>query len=351
MKKLDLFLKLDDNFRVGTVVGGVFSLLSIFVTVILVFFEISNFLYPPKRQILLVDGTRPTESDGVTISQSAQNHFNISLSITFPSVPCYLLHLDVIDTMTQAPLPVKDYKKTFTRLGSTELRVLPSTYMETKPSEQCGSCYDSNKTCCRSCQDVFAAYNDVALAPPLMSEVEQCKDVVKQFKSMEGEGCKIDASFSPIQIQGEFHVAPGYSWLYDGWHVHDLRTFGVPSDRINLTHTINHLSFSSDAMNLPLDNYTAVQEESGIWRMTYKLDIVNNEFSASPYSVQSPQNMYPGVLFKYDVSPINAIEYPERPALSQLLIKLVTAIGGAIGFFQLIDMLMFMAVPKTREIS
>ena len=105
LRRFDVFPKLDNEFRVGTTAGGILSLCSLVAAIVLSYVEIYSYLHPPVRQRLSVDAVRPTELDGVTISSRSQPRFDVNLDVTFPEAPCYLLHIDVLDSITQLPLP------------------------------------------------------------------------------------------------------------------------------------------------------------------------------------------------------------------------------------------------------
>ena len=348
LRRFDVFPKLDNEFRVGTTAGGILSLCSLVAAIVLSYVEIYSYLHPPVRQRLSVDAVRPTELDGVTISSRSQPRFDVNLDVTFPEVPCYLLHIDVLDSITQLPLPLDVSGATFKRLNRNGdvIGSLGSDFMETGASAECGSCYvNGYDGCCKSCQDVLNAHKKKGLRPPVLSEVAQCKEVLERIKSMDGEGCRYVGSFRVVRFASEFHIAPGISWAEEGWHVHDMRPFGKGLFDLNLTHTVNRLQFVDSDKKMPLDGFTNVQDKMGAWRVVYTADILGENFSVSRFNMYNTSK-YMGVCWNYDVSPITATTYLDKEPLLHLLTRLLTVVGGVLGIFRFVDQMMFYSSKK-----
>jgi hypothetical protein len=156
--------------------------------------------------------------------------------------------LDVIDSVTQVPFPLDQVSSSFIRLGSSgnPVGVLPNNFLDSKPSEECGSCHiskNSGNECCRSCQEVLKTHKQRGSRPPQLETIQQCETVIKQLKGFTTEGCQIISQFRVVRLSGEFHISPGLSWFNEGWHVHDVRVFGKKFDELNLTHQIERLQF------------------------------------------------------------------------------------------------------------
>jgi hypothetical protein len=354
LRKFDVLPKLDNEYRIGTTTGGILSICSIFATIILSYVEISAFLHPPIRQRLVVDSVRPTELDGYTISYSAQPRLDIYLSIVFPRAPCYLLHFDVLDPITQLPLPLDEVESNFTRISDSGEKVgdYNRGYLTTEPVPGCGSCYlegSEQGKCCNSCQEVFAAFEEKTRRPPSLIHVDQCKEVVNRLRDMDFEGCHIQSRFRAVRVGGEFHIAPGMSWFNEGWHVHDIQTFGKLFDDVNLSHYIERLQFSSADGPMPLDSSQQLQTLGKAWRVVYTADVLADNFSVSRYAMYEMGNQSPGVVFKYDVSPIMATTYLDREPVMHLLTRLLTVIGGVLGMFRLVDALVYYSHKRKRQ--
>jgi len=346
LRKFDVFPKLDNEFRVGTTSGGLLSLLSILMTVLLSYSEIHTYMHPPIRQRLIVDNSRPTGSDGITISSKYQPKLDVMVNISFPRIPCYLMHFDVIDSVTQLPLPLEEVNNTFTRVTQDGVPTGfhdPNNLLQTEPLPECGTCYDGEGTCCKTCQSVFDAYKAKGLQPPEIAKIDQCKSLLPKFEAMNQEGCQIHASFRAVRVASEFHVSPGLSWNSEGWHAHDLRTFGKNFSLLNLSHKIERMQFVKSESTMPLDGFSNIQLEQRSWRVVYTADILGGNYSASRYAIYDSKSFSPGVVFKYDVSPISANTYFDREPILHLCTRLLTVIGGVLGLFRLIDAVLFYA--------
>lgn len=347
LRKFDVFPKLANEYRIGTISGGILSLISVLAAVVLCSYEVVAYLHAPTRQRLFVDTRRPTGPDNITIDHQLQPRLDVKLSITFPSAPCYLIHFDVIDSVTQLAMPLESIDSTYMRLNSNGQPIekidIPNL-VHTEPIDKCGSCYeakDPKRICCRSCQEVFDAYKDAGYKPPQISQVEQCAPIVEKIKNMEGEGCRVDATFKSLRVASELHVCPGYSWNSEGWHVHDLSLFNKEFAQLNLTHHIHELRFSDKEGNYPLNDINNIQTQPGAWRVVYTADILEGNYSASKYQMYNPRGYASGVFIKYDVSPISATTYTDKEPVLHLCTRILTVIGGVLGLCRLIDAITF----------
>lgn len=353
LRKFDVFPKLDNEYRIGTVSGGILSLLSIIFVAILSFVEIKSYLNPPLRQRLSVNSVRPTGADGRTITVNDLPRISIFINVTFPRTPCYLLHLDVIDEISQYPLPLEFVNSKFNRLGKfgndigLYRNIFNEDSMANDSNETCGDCHLNvpGKFCCNTCKSVYDINKERGTRLPLLSSVEQCADVKKKAERMNDEGCRIESRFRSVKVGGEFHIAPGISWLEEGWHIHNFEMFEYNITNLNLSHVIHRLQFSTTDEPMPLDNFVNIQSNSSYWRVTYTSDVLGNNFSVSKYSMYD-MSKSPGIFFKYDVSPISAKTYYAKEPGMHLVTRLLTVVGGVLGIFRLIDSLCFVAHKK-----
>jgi hypothetical protein len=155
----------------------------------------------------------------MTISAKSQPRLDVFVKITFTDMPCYILHFDAIDPITQLPLPLDEITSSFTRLSPSlsPIAPLPPSFLESTPDESCGSCYlGRDNDCCKSCHDVFRAYCEAGFRPPPLSEIAQCAEVRDRLASYAGEACRVSAAFKSVRMAGEFHVSPGVSWFSEG---------------------------------------------------------------------------------------------------------------------------------------
>jgi hypothetical protein len=352
MKRLDLLPKIADDYRIGTVPGGLLSIAALITTVVLAGFEVSQFLRPPVKQILLMDTRKPTGPDGVTIAAQYQAAIQINFQIKFPHAPCYLLHFDAIESFTETPLPLDDTDITFTRLSKrgSVIGAFDQSVYENRIGSECGSCFDAANTtkCCNSCRAVLDAYERSELSFPALSQISTCQSVAERLEPMDSEGCEVVASYRTIRIKSQFHVSPGMSSVIEGHHVHNLLTFSKTGFELNLSHTITNLYFGDREPETPgpLAGFTTVQEGPGSWATVYTVDIIADEYSAERYIIENRTDAVLGVLVDYDISPLVASASYNQETLVGLLTRLVMLLGGVLFMFRIFDSAAFMETRR-----
>jgi hypothetical protein len=355
MDRFDLLPKIADEYRVGTATGGCLSLLALITTILLALFEIGEFLHPSVIQILALDTRRPTGPDNHTISTEYQATLRITVQVTFPHVPCFLLHYDSLEGFTELPLPLDDSDITFTRLSKEgrPIGVLDSSVYQSTFAERCGSCYEAENVskCCNSCKQVIDAYREAELVFPVLADVAQCRSVVELFEGMAGEGCEVAAGYSTVRMKSQFHISPGISTVIDGTHFHDPRPFGKDFLELNLTHRIDKLFFGEEP-DIPgsLTNFTTVQEKVGYWQTVYTTDIIMDEYTADRYVIENSTRAFPGVVVKYDVSPLCGFLYYDQEGWLQLISRLVMLLGGVLFAYKMVDSALFVRNKHGRKV-
>lgn len=353
LQRLDAFSKIRPEYRLGTTTGGVLTVLSIVIATYLITTEIKEYRHPKTFQHLMIDSKRPVGEDGITISADKQRTLNYTFSIVFPHAPCYLIHFDAIDPLSQLPIPIEKSWLTFKRLRQDDPSFSEFFGYETfytAPIGRCGKCYDANETkCCNTCQEVFEAYKNQTLKLPKFSDIDQCHEVTQRFETMKGEGCSIAAHIESPYMDSEFHISPGIAWNKGGNHKHSVRPFGLNHSQINMTHTINTLHFGFTDEVMPLDNLTNVQNETKSWRFIYSINLnSDNDYSASQYYIYKPLIRYPGIIFQYAVSPIIAETYTEKRSLLSLLSTILISLSGSLGVCRILDSILY-AELKTSQ--
>jgi hypothetical protein len=124
----------------------------------------------------------------------------------------------------------------------------------TKDEPECGSCYGAGDEgeCCNTCDDVRSAYRkkgwSFEQANNAGEGIVQCvkdnyiQDLAEQSKAK--EGCNMHGTIEVQKVAGNFHFGVGRNFHQASLHVHDLQP--LRDININLTHTVNHLSFGKD---------------------------------------------------------------------------------------------------------
>ncbi|KAK8642799.1 hypothetical protein V6N13_012131 [Hibiscus sabdariffa] len=326
LKKLDVYPKINEDFYSLSHSGGVITIVSSIVMLLLFFSELRLYVHPAIETKLLVDTSR-----GETL--------RINFDVTFPAVACSILCLDAMDISGEQQLDVKHdiVKKRLDAHGNV-IEVRPDgigILKIEKPLQRhggrlehnetyCGSCYgaeEADDQCCNSCEDVRDAYRSKGWAFSNPDMIDQCKreGFLQKIKDEDGEGCNIYGSLEVNKVAGNFHFAPGKSFEESSFHMHDLKAF--QKDSFNLSHKINRLAFGDSFPGVvnPLDGVKWMQKQPiGLYQ--YFIKVVPTMYSdVSGHTIQSNQfsvtehykgadigllDTVTGVFFFYDLSPI-----------------------------------------------
>ena len=257
VQKLDfMFTKVDREYTVRTERGGMASLIAYGLIVVLVVAESLNWFHGNYRQ---------SSVEHITVDTSLGKRMRVNLDITFPSLACEDLHVDIMDVAGDSQLDVVDtmIKKRLNNRGNVmgkEEMVETNAHQlkqqkknqvisQPVPDDYCGPCYGAHETenqCCNTCDDLLEAYKTKRWRTDLVVQTaEQCiregRDKATPKRMRRGEGCNLFGHFMVNRVGGNFHIAMGEGIERDGRHIH---TFN-PDDthNFNASHVINHLSF------------------------------------------------------------------------------------------------------------
>ncbi|OLL23742.1 hypothetical protein NEOLI_004249 [Neolecta irregularis DAH-3] len=377
-RTLDLFPKTTEDVRIRTNTGGILSLASSAIIVILSFSSFINY----RRVIVHPE---------IFVDQSRSDKIDINLDVTLPKAPCarmvlhfhplvkrltlIVLSLDVMDVSGDQQQDVSH------RLHKTRLddkgRAIKAGLInelgntETSDSDYCGPCYGGftpESGCCNSCEDVRTGYRRKGWAIEDVDAIEQCVREHYKDKMLEEakEGCRISGVITVNKVQGNFHIAPGHIELTDTIHIHDVQSFFMDSSQHDFSHTINHLSFGlqpPEAQKNPLDG-KAVKSNNPAYTFIYFIKSVStryeylsspaletNQFSVTSHSrplvggkdEEDPSHIHarggiPGLFFQYEISPIRVINKEVRNGtFGGFLGEVVAIIGGVITIATMLD--------------
>ncbi|KAL9645959.1 hypothetical protein ABK040_001066 [Willaertia magna] len=394
-KNFDFYPKTADDFRIKTLGGGVISIVSLIVIFILTFSELYFYMQIERFDELYVD-------------TGLDRKIPIHINLTFPAISCDALSLDVMDVSGEHHIHVEHtvYKQRLSldgKLIDNNADVAPvvissndgndgkdslvnSKELEKARAERakrmkdknyCGSCYGSAKdetACCNTCDDVRESYRKVGWAFNPTEEIEQCYEELleRKMKYAQKEGCNLHGYFLVNKVAGNFHFAPGKSFVRQQSHVHDYTNFEV--EHFNTSHIINSLGFGEQipGMSHPLDGTKKIIQAdnsdgtiSGLFQYfvkvvptIYESYSSNNEIITNQYSVtqhfrpknREHANVVPGVFFIYDLSPIMVHIKERKKSFLQFLTSLCAIVGGVFTVSALIDKLIY-GVSKRVERS
>ena len=170
------------------------------------------------------------------------------------------------------------------------------------------------------------------------------EQVKKQFENF--EGCRIKGEFKVMRLPGNFHISShSFADVLKEFYRRGIE-FGM-----NLTHTINHISFGNEkdihiiqkkfheGIITPLDNYTVIDNMDGRL-FDYYLKIVPtiyhalgkkrdyNIFQFSSNYKKTKSRMIPTLFFRYDLSPIQVKFTQYQKNMFEIVINCWAIIGG-----------------------
>lgn len=200
---------------------------------------------------------------------SVNKKMKVYLNITFPSLHCDDLHLDVIDVAGDSQLNLSNglYKLRLNPDGSIKSKDKIATEANIKheedkkrqealnkkiPENYCGPCYGAHEKehdCCNTCDEVLERYkkkrwNSDAVQPLAEQCIREGRGSHTPKKMSMGEGCNLHGYFTVNRVAGNFHIAMGEGVDRGGAHIHNF----LPEDRVNFnaSHTIHDLVFSDE---------------------------------------------------------------------------------------------------------
>lgn len=385
LRSLDANPKVHSDYVGKSVSGGIITIAAAVVMLLLFGAEYLTYLAVHKQTELVVDSQ---------IDEKLTIHFNL----TMRSMACAVVEVVALDISGEKQLDIHDSSVHKTRLhadGSPidhdestphldriEERVNEDAHAHVadhhekhgpadKGSEQteattkapyCGSCYGAGAlptSCCNTCEEVRSAYREKGWALGDPARVEQCarENSYSDIAAQSGEGCRLEGHVAVNKVAGNFHLAPGRSFMSGSRLIHDLTPFRDLT--FNTSHYVTHLAFG-DAF--PGQEFPADGEDTGELGMNtmfqYFLKVVpttykplsrtmhrvqnydadgsalqTNQFSLSTATrfvdVKHGASGLPGVFFFYDFTPIR-ITFTESRRVSFLafLTSTCAIVGG-----------------------
>lgn len=363
-KSLDVFPKFSDrSVRVGTVSGGIISIIMVCWVGFLFFGQLMSEFSKSIDSTIVID-TDP-------LSGPRKIWFNFDMTI---DASCTVLHVDsfeedgsvktdIIDNITRIRLDESGQ----TIESAMEKKLLSmKTSQNSEPSTKCGNCYGAMPagSCCNTCSDVINAFKRKGWSFFGADRWEQC--VKEGFTNFGNEKCRIKGGLKVKRGTGHFHIGLGANNVgASKGHSHDISS--VKANH-SLSHTIKKFKIGEKLPDFdpPLNNIDVVidSKESPLWVIDYYMHIVparhftgtGAQIDSYRYSAmygQKPiRNMtkkaLPGIHFHYDFSPMRVVSQVARPSLRNLVLHMAGIIGGAFSFAAIIDALMFGALSTLR---
>ena len=376
--KLNIFPKVQEEFKVESKHGGVTSALTVLVLLLFFVSEINHFL-------------TFSQTDEIEVDLNLNQRLPIHISITFHALTCMDVELVAMDVSGEVQMDVSGelHKHRLSMEGGpigekfgTEINrdkeALKGRRAAVQAKDYCGDCYGASftpKQCCNTCADVVDGYRkrgwDVHKAQTL---TEQCLLEMDhpEIKIQDHEGCLLEGVIEVNKVAGNIHVALGTSNQINGVLVHQFE----PSQmgHFNTSHTINSFSFGShsfEGQNNPLEGISKIIDHSQTGAYQYFLSIVptriNNNEGANQYTFSSkfvaigevehlkhqphqgkghdhPGSIaaLPGVFFIYELSPFVVSRSTNRvEGWLDLVTNLLGISGGVVVVGRCVDALVF----------
>ena len=173
MRSFDAFARPVQEFQVKTAIGGYISIGSLCLVLALFFAELRYFLTPEAKDEMLIDQNQD------------RKYLNISLDISFSSLPCAALSLNLLDPKGNNVMHVaheiykqrrsktgqslgKPIRDSLQNVAATPAQLVAASLPEKGGSSnhstrslRCASCFQSHideDDCCPSCKDVQASF-------------------------------------------------------------------------------------------------------------------------------------------------------------------------------------------------
>ncbi|CAK8694805.1 unnamed protein product [Clavelina lepadiformis] len=228
---------------------------------------------------------------------------------------------------------------------------------EELPADRCESCFGAETediTCCNTCKDVKEAYRRKGWAFPRDGSIPQCEREPTVMPDINiGEGCMLYGHLEVNKVAGNFHISPGRSYEMGHLHVHDMDGATGKLD-INVSHTINHLSFGTSypGQEHPLDGLTvyadkganAFQYFTKIVPTTYKslsgATLRTNQFSVTRHkkvALHTGDTILPGMYLSYELSPMMVRYVEKQRSFMHFLTSACAIVGGVFTVAGILD--------------
>lgn len=352
LRRFDAYPKTIEDFRVKTCGGATITIISGVIMVALFIAELQFFLGVTIKEKLLMDTTRSDLLD-------------IYLDITFHHLPCDYLSVDAMDVSGGQQVDVDHdiVKHRLSRqgeeIGEEEQVVDLGAVIDPNRCETCYGAETETRKCCNTCDDVRNSYRDKGWAVENLGTIAQCKREGKDgFKD---EMCNVKGMLRVSKVSGNFHISPGKSFQQHNAHVHDLKF--LRSFPLNLTHTVNRLSFGQfvPTQENPLDNHTFVATKLNAMRQYYtqivpmryqKLNeevVLSNQYSVTYHhkiidlnkAARGEQSGLPGLFVTYEISPLMVEVSEHRRSFTHFLTGVCAIVGGVFTVAGILDSFLY----------
>lgn len=369
LQRFDIYPKTIEEFRERTLFGAVLSIVCAIVCLYLIITEFSYFTSVVRNDHFIVD-VDPTGINSMT---------SIHMDIVFPSIPCDIMSIDVMDGFGQSHVDVAGHGVTLSRLDEYGMPLADSADakigkdadnsdpLTAVTTDYCGSCYGAESEpsqCCNTCDSVREAYAMKGWSFGSTIHVEQCvrERVQRMINAGAKEGCHVRGHVEVAKVAGSVHFSPGRVYSLGSQHAHDYTPAELSN--FNCSHNINSFSIGRavPGVSNALDGVTKLVEEgqSGVYQYfvkavptTYRPLVAarlpadvrsegalhSHQYSVVTHFKSHPKradgtvgrDFVPGIFFLYDFSPIRVvIQETKRDNWLHFALELCASAGGVL---------------------
>lgn len=313
VKKMDIFPKVEDPYKMQSSVGGTFSIFSFGIIAFLIYSEINYYL---NSQFIF------KFSPDVDLEEKLKINIDITVAM-----PCGHVGADILDSTNQ---------NTF-KFGQLEEE---DTWFELSQNQKLH--FENKKHFNSYLREEYHSIKDL-LWRSSFSTYYGDLPARSEFPDRPYDACRIYGNLVLNKVAGNFHITAGKSISLPRGHIH-ISAFISDRD-YNFTHRINQFSFGEPSPGIvhPLEGDELILQ-NGMTVVNYFIEVVPttvktflNSISTYQYSVKEltrPINHdkgshgIPGIYFKYDMSALRVTISQERDHLGMFLARLCSIIGG-----------------------
>lgn len=380
IRSADIYHKTDTDYTIQSSTGGIITLISFVIITLLMLNELMSYIWPPIHHQLKVE-TRTTDLQ----------RLNIYLNITFPSLTCHQIGIDVMDVSGETSIDSHDnlYRVKLASDGGWMDQPYTDDKDEDEPpmfiinqngqlNLQAGVSTSTQKR--RLLQNQQQLENSLQKLRDNLQHMANSPgdhNSIPMFHprdtSHDGVGCMLYGRISVGRVGGNLHMAIG------GAHHHRHETHNHPQhvhnfmphefNSFNASHIINSLSFGDSypgQMN-PLDSTQNIVTD-GVGHFKYFIKVVPTTYNYALYSIESNQysvtnhtipitgtlqqqlntQLLPGLFIIYDFSPFTIAISSHNTRLFGFITTLFAIVGGVFTIAGVIDTVVFSISKKLR---
>ncbi|GLI71203.1 hypothetical protein VaNZ11_016322 [Volvox africanus] len=319
LASLSAYVKPEAHLVQQTIHGALVTLCGILLATVLFVHEMGSFY-------------REHHVTQMSVDMARRHALTINIVITFPSVPCAVLSIDVLDISGTA---------------ENDASYAHHMHIHKMRLDAAGKQIGRVEYHTPQSQQIMDTGSEQLVSVNIQEAMQHLVDM--EDESDHHEGCHVYGSMDVKRVAGRLHISIHQNMVFQ-MLPQLLGSHHIPKI-LNMTHSIKHLSFGPiypGQLN-PLDGYVhTVKKEP--YSFKYFLKIVPTEYynrlghvtETHQYSVtEYTQTLEPGYApsldIHYDLSPIVMTINERPPSLLHFLVRICAVVGGAFAITRMTD--------------